>query len=223
MSLPCPRKKGRTDWTQTPLCWISSWREVAWHSNMRKSNISLYGKTFKMFFFFFLYFTSWHKIGIFLQYHKANTWVFLVGDGLALCGNRVLEDVHSVLYSLSLQTNLQWVDACRHVLCQQVAWLGLQPFGEVCNLLWTQTWRTRKIRKRTRTFNTKVQQKEGWRKIKAVYKLVYITNCGVHTVAPQSRNTLYARGRISICLNSHNTYVHFRHTNILPLKAYVPG
>ena len=30
LTLPCPRKRGRTDWTQTPRCWTSSWREVSW-------------------------------------------------------------------------------------------------------------------------------------------------------------------------------------------------
>lgn len=68
------------------------------------------------------------------------TWVFLVGDGLALCGERVLEDVHSILDGLPVQTNLQRVDAGRHILGQQVAWLGPQPLQEGGHLLLTQTW-----------------------------------------------------------------------------------
>lgn len=72
------------------------------------------------------------------------TWVFLVGDGLALCGDRVLEDVHSILDSLPVQTNLQRVDAGRHILGQEVAWLGPQPLKEGGYLLLTQTWRSKK-------------------------------------------------------------------------------
>lgn len=60
----------------------------------------------------------------------ALTWVFLVGDGFALCGDRVLEDVHSILDSLPVQTNLQRVDAGRHILGQHVAWLSPQPLQE---------------------------------------------------------------------------------------------
>lgn len=76
------------------------------------------------------------------------TWVFLVGDGFALCGDRVLEDVHGVLDSLPVQTNLQRVDTGGHVLGQQVAWLGSQPLEEGGHLLLTQTWWRQKGKKR---------------------------------------------------------------------------
>lgn len=67
------------------------------------------------------------------------TWVFLVGDRLALCGNRVLEDVHGILDSLPVKTNLQRVNAGWYILGQQVAWLGPQPLNEVNYLFLTQS------------------------------------------------------------------------------------
>lgn len=72
------------------------------------------------------------------------TWVFLIGDGLALCGDRVLEDVHSILYSLPVKTNLQRVDAGWHILGQQVTWLGPHPLNKGGDLLLTQTFREKK-------------------------------------------------------------------------------
>lgn len=56
----------------------------------------------------------------------------------------MLEDVHSILDSLPVQTNLQWVNAGRHILGQQVAWLGPQPLKEGGYLLLTQTWTSEK-------------------------------------------------------------------------------
>lgn len=45
-----------------------------------------------------------------------HTRVFLVGDRFALCGDSVLEGVHRVLDRLTVQTNLEWVDAGGHIL-----------------------------------------------------------------------------------------------------------
>lgn len=56
----------------------------------------------------------------------------------------MLEDVHSILDSLPVQTNLQRVNAGRHILGQEVAWLAPQPLKEGGYLLLTQTWRNKK-------------------------------------------------------------------------------
>lgn len=66
------------------------------------------------------------------------TGVLLVGDGLALGGQGVLEDLHSVLHHLALQAHLQRVAARRHILGQQEAGLGPQPAAEGSGLLWAQ-------------------------------------------------------------------------------------
>lgn len=65
----------------------------------------------------------------------ALTGVLLVGDGLALGGHGVLEDLHGVLHHLPLQAHLQRVVACRHVLGQQELRLGPQPPSEGDGLL----------------------------------------------------------------------------------------
>ncbi|KAF3847921.1 hypothetical protein F7725_020949 [Dissostichus mawsoni] len=55
-----------------------------------------------------------------------------------------MEDVHSILDGLPLQTDLQRVDAGRHILGQQVARLGPQPLQEGGDFLLTQTCRSEK-------------------------------------------------------------------------------
>lgn len=63
------------------------------------------------------------------------TGVLLVGDGLALGRQGVLEDLHSVLHDLALQAHLQRVAARCHILGQQEAGLGPQPAAEGSGLL----------------------------------------------------------------------------------------
>lgn len=62
-----------------------------------------------------------------------------MGDGLALAGDGVLEDVDGVLHRRPVQTHLQRVDAGRHILSQQVAGLRLQLLSEGGDLLRAQT------------------------------------------------------------------------------------
>lgn len=75
-----------------------------------------------------------------LQNAPSLTRALLVGDGLALHWNAVLEDVHSVLDRLPVQANLQRVDAGGDILGQQVARFCLQALGEGSNLILAESW-----------------------------------------------------------------------------------
>lgn len=142
------------------------------------------------------------------------TWVFLVGDGLALCGNRVLEDVHSILYSLPVKTHLQRVDAGWHILGQQVTRLRPHPLNKGGYLLLTQTfrnkkWETGSVRGKR---EKKIREGEGGQIKLGHYRKAY--------TARHSDRLSASKSGISYCSNSHDSTVRFKHVHF-PLKSYL--
>lgn len=142
------------------------------------------------------------------------TWVFLVGDGLALCGDRVLEDVHSILYSLPVKTNLQRVDAGWHILGQQITRLRPHPLNKGCYLLLTQTFRNKKWETGSVMGKRKKIGRDGEG---GQLKLAHYRKANM---ARHSDRLSASKSGISYRSNSHDSTVRFKHAHF-PLKSYL--